>query len=223
VFGGWESKTLAVLNSPFEEVLFLDADCYPVRDPGACFDPEHNPHGIVTWPDIPVTDDAVHWPTYGVRPDDGVGLNGGHYVFAKRGAWELLQLSAHYDNHSDYYYFRSAFGVDVGGFSDQEQVRAALRRLGTAHHRYTTRPLAYAGGAFVQAGPDGRPLFVHRVQSKFAPPDDFPNPPRWSPAELPLEAAAWRYFLEWMPDSPAPAPVGRRKRTRLPRRTPNTP
>ena len=125
LLGGWEAKSLAVLNSPFEEVLFLDADCYPIFDPNECFEPEHNPHGIVTWPDTPLGDNALHWPTYGVEPDGKTGLNGGHYVFTKRRAWALLHLAAHYDNHSDYYYWRSVYNVQVGGFGDQEQVRAA--------------------------------------------------------------------------------------------------
>jgi hypothetical protein len=203
VFGGWESKTLAVLNCPFEEVLFLDADCYPVYDPDECFEPRHNPHGVVTWPDTPVGDGAVHWPSYGLAPDGKTGLNGGHYVFTKRRAWEVLQLASHYDNHSDYYYWRVVFGVEAGAFGDQEQVRVALHKLGTPHHRYTERPLSCAGGVYVQAGPNGRPLFVHRFYNKFAPPGVFPHPVTWQPTQLPMEATAWRFFTEWLT---APAP-----------------
>jgi hypothetical protein len=201
--GGWESKSFAIINCPFEEVLFLDADCYPVCDPDECFRPEHNPHGIVTWPDTTAGDDAVHWPTYGLGPDGQTGLNGGHYVFVKRQAWAVLQLAAHYDNHSDYYYWRSVYGVQVGGFGDQEQVRAALHKLGAPSHRYAERPLACACGSYVQAGPHGRPLFVHRFANKFALPGQFPTPPRWNPGHLPMEAPAWRYFLEWLTEPAA--------------------
>jgi len=198
ILGGWESKSFAVINSPFEEVLFLDADCYPICDPDDCFKPEHNPHGIVTWPDTPIADAAVHWASYGLTPDGQPGLNGGHYVFAKRAAWAVLQLAAHYDNHSDYYYWRSVYGVEVGGFSDQEQMRAALHKLGAPSHRYTERPLACAFESYIQAGPHGRPLFVHRFFNKFAALGQFPQPPRWNPGHLPMEATAWRYFLEWL-------------------------
>jgi hypothetical protein len=182
-------------------VLFLDADCYPIYDPDECFEPEHNPYGIVTWPDISLTDDAVHWPTYGITPDGKTGLNGGHYVFTKRQAWPLLQLASHYDNHSDYYYWRYGFDVEVGGFSDQEQIRAAVHKLGIEYHRYADRPLSSDVGVFIQAGPWGRPLFVHRVQSKFALHDEFPSPVGWNPARVPMEAIAWSFFLEWLTDS----------------------
>jgi hypothetical protein len=198
MFGGWESKLFAVINSPFEEVLFLDADCYPLSDPDECFLPEHNPHGIVTWPDVPMADDAVHWPTYGVAPDGKAGLNGGHYVLVKRRAWRVLQLAAHYDDHSDYYYWHSVFSVEVGGFGDQDQMRAALHKLSAPSHRYADRPLCSAHQGFVQAGPHGRPLFVHRIANKFAAPGQFAIPPGWHPGGLPMEATAWRYFLEWL-------------------------
>lgn len=207
VFGGWESKTLAVLHSPFEEVLFLDADCYPLFDPDDCFEAAHNPHGIVTWPDMPIADAAVHWPSYGITSDGKTGLNGGHYVFTKRRAWSLLQLASHYDNHSDYYYWRSVSGVEAGGFSDQEQVRAALHRLCIPYHRYSERPLVCVGGAYVQAGPNGRPLFVHRFHNKFASPGVFPHSVVWQPTQLPMEATAWAFFLEWLTDSSSAGPV----------------
>jgi hypothetical protein len=198
VFGGWEAKSLAMLHCPFEEVLFLDADCYPIYNPDECFAPEHNPYGIVTWPDRPLVDDAVHWPTYGLPPDGKEGLNGGHYVFDKRRAWRVLQLAGHYDNHSDYYYWRTAGGVGVGGFSDQEQIRAALHRLGAPSHRYVSRPLDQGGPSLLQAGPHGRVLFVHRFENKLAPPERFTGPPIWQPEQQPMEATAWRFFLDWL-------------------------
>jgi hypothetical protein len=198
MLGGWESKLFAVINSPFEEVLYLDADSYPVFDPDECFRPEHNPHGIVTWPDAPIADGAVHWASYGLAPDGRTGLNGGHYLFVKRRAWPVLQLAAHYDDHSDYYYWYTVIGVEVGGFSDQEQLRVALHKLGAPSHRYADRPLGCAHQSYLQAGPHGRPLFVHRCGNKLAPPGQFPAPPAWHAGGLPMEATAWRYFLEWL-------------------------
>jgi hypothetical protein len=199
ILGGWEAKMFAVINCPFEDVLYLDADSYPIFDPDECFRPEHNPHGIVTWPDVAAGDDTPQWATYGTGPDGKTALNGGHYVFTKRRAWAVLQLAQHYDDHSDYYYCRT-FGCagDVGGYGDQDQVRAALHKLGAASHRYTERPLACAYASYVQAGPHGRPLFVHRHFNKFAAPGQFSLPPHWSPGHLPMEATAWRLFLEWL-------------------------
>jgi hypothetical protein len=198
VLGGWESKLFAVLHSPFEEVLYLDADCYPVYNPDECFEPAHNPHGIVVWPDMPLVDNAIHWPTYDLLSDGRNGLNGGHYVFTKRRAWPVLQLAGHYDNHSDYYYWYGVSAVQVGGFSDQEQLRVTLHQLQAPYAKYSERPLACTRQSYLQAGPHGRPLFVHRFGNKMALPGRFPLAPQWHPGPLPMEATAWRYFLEWL-------------------------
>jgi len=202
LFGGWEAKSFAMIHCPFEEVLFLDADSYPIYDPDECFEPEHNPHGIVTWPDVPAGDHSPQWRTYGLEPDGRLALNGGHYVLTKRRAWPVLQLAQHYDDHSDYYYCRTFLcSGDVGGLGDQDQFRVALHQLGVPSHRYAARPLVAAFESYIQAGPHGRPLFVHRIFNKFGPAGQFPAPPRWSPGHLPMEVTAWRYFLEWLAES----------------------
>ena len=51
--GGWELKPYAVMHSRFREVLLLDADNVPVRDPSFLFDrPEYRDTGALFWPDI---------------------------------------------------------------------------------------------------------------------------------------------------------------------------
>ena len=50
---GWEAKAYAILHCPFEEVLLLDADIVPVRDPSFLFDSdEYQRSGSVLWPDL---------------------------------------------------------------------------------------------------------------------------------------------------------------------------
>lgn len=197
--GGWESKSFAILNCRFEEVLFLDADCYPLYDPDVCFEPEHNPHGVVLWSNDEVADGNTQWASYELPPDGRASLTGGHYVLTMRRAWALFQLAQHFDDHSDYYYCHNmpSCAGDVGGLGDQDQLRVALHRLGVPDHRYAPRPLL-STDSLVLAGPHGRPLFVHRYLNKFGRPGDFHSPPRWTPTGLPLEATVWRYFLEWL-------------------------
>ena len=195
--GGWDAKTLAILASPFEEVLFLDADSYPVSNPEECFEPHNNPHGIVVWPDLPHVELGIHWPTYGLECDNHT-LNGGHYIFRKRDAWRVLQLAHHYDSHNKYYYSYTFIDVQVGALGDQEQMRVALHKLQPRYTRYADVPIVKDGCSFLQAGPSGRTLFVHRIGNKFAAPGVFASPPQWLPGQLPMEATAWKYFLEWL-------------------------
>ena len=50
--GGWQAKSRAVLRSRFEELLFLDADSHPLRDPTYLFDhPAFRQHGAIFWRD----------------------------------------------------------------------------------------------------------------------------------------------------------------------------
>jgi hypothetical protein len=199
MLGGWENKIFAVINSPFEEVLMLDADSYPICDPDECFEPQNNPHGMVIWADTPSSDANPQWTCYGVEPDGQPALSGGYYVLTKRIAWPVLQLAQHYDDHSDYYYCKTFACVgDVGGYGDQDQMRVAIHKLKAQFRRYLERPILCAYGSYIHAGPSGRPLFVHRHFNKFALPQRFHFPLQWQPSNLPMEATAWQFFLEWL-------------------------
>jgi len=49
----YQFKVFALLFSTFQEILFLDADCWPVRKPDYLFTAEpYRSHGLVTWPDF---------------------------------------------------------------------------------------------------------------------------------------------------------------------------
>ncbi|NQT93200.1 MAG: hypothetical protein HQ559_10600 [Lentisphaerae bacterium] len=49
---GWEVKPYAITHSRFEEVLFLDCDNIPTRDPSGLFEEEaYRRYGAVFWPD----------------------------------------------------------------------------------------------------------------------------------------------------------------------------
>ena len=50
---GWQLKPYAILHSCFQEVLLLDADQVPVRDPAEVFRwPQYLETGALFWPDI---------------------------------------------------------------------------------------------------------------------------------------------------------------------------
>lgn len=52
-FKGYQYKALAILLSSFENVLFLDSDNIPVRNPDALFESEpFTSHGLIVWPDF---------------------------------------------------------------------------------------------------------------------------------------------------------------------------
>lgn len=70
VADGWQLKPYAVLHSRFEEILLLDADQVPVRDPAELFDwPQYKEAGALFWPDIVdlIRDNPV-WRLCGLEP-----------------------------------------------------------------------------------------------------------------------------------------------------------
>ncbi|ORY71394.1 mannosyltransferase putative-domain-containing protein [Pseudomassariella vexata] len=49
----YQYKVFAILFSPFQEVLFLDADAFPAHNPDQLFDTQpYKSTGLVTWPDF---------------------------------------------------------------------------------------------------------------------------------------------------------------------------
>jgi hypothetical protein len=53
VVAGWQNKPFALVHSKFEEVLFLDADNFCLRNPEFLFDePRYQASGCAFWPDF---------------------------------------------------------------------------------------------------------------------------------------------------------------------------
>ena len=61
--GGFETKPFALFNAPYDELIFIDADSVPVRDPVALFDsPGYAEHGNLFWPDVCMLSSLVPHP-----------------------------------------------------------------------------------------------------------------------------------------------------------------
>jgi hypothetical protein len=192
ILNGWELKPYAILHSTFREVLLLDADCYPVRDPSFLFDlPAYRTRGAIFWPDDPV-DPRLHWRAFGVAPAPGSSIESGQLVIDKRTCWRPLNLAWWYNDHSDWSYRH--------GYGDKHTFQVAWAKLGRGYVMFGERG-RWAGYAFVHVGPDGAPLFVHRCRDKFR----FDNHAYLSRqntqgnvfrADLPLEAECFGWMAE---------------------------
>jgi hypothetical protein len=171
---GWQLKPFALVHSPFREVLLLDADSYPVRDPSFLFDwPPYRERGAVFWPDS--ASSAGLWTAekcavFGIPPGDPA-LESGQMVVDKRRCWRELQLTLWYNAHADFVY-RILWG-------DKDTFNVAWRRLGRAY----ALPQPACGWdlhTLLQYGPDGRVLFQHRCGDKFRlPGETFSSTPQF--------------------------------------------
>jgi hypothetical protein len=191
---GWELKVFATLHSPFEEVLFLDADSYPCRNPEFLFDlAEYQAKGAIFWPDWMLEDDRLKWSAFGlVDPDRPGTVESGQYVINKRTSWRALNLTWFYNDHSDYYYRY--------GYGDKHTFEAAWTALDQPFVMFGPVSRIEVAG-FVHIGPDREPLFVHRCSDKFrlATQDYITTQrnvvPKFYP-QMPLETECWGWLDE---------------------------
>ncbi|MCI0379254.1 MAG: alpha-1,3-mannosyltransferase family protein [Gemmataceae bacterium] len=158
---GWQLKPYAIAHSAFEEVLYLDADCYPVRDPEFLFsEKSYRRRGAIFWPDLLASEFLFGPRARQVFGVDVVGppLESGQMLIDKRRSWPQLQSTLWYNAHADYVY-RHLWG-DKDTFA-----------LGWALHG---RPYAmlhkkagWEGHTILQYDAKGRVLFQHRCRDKF--------------------------------------------------------
>jgi len=158
---GWQLKPYAVAHSSFREVLFLDADCYPTRDPAFLFDwPPYRERGATFWPDLRTSEwmlAPARWEVFGTRPG-WLALETGQFMVNKEACWRELQLTLWYNAHADFVYHVI--------WGDKDTFNIAWRRLGT-HYSMPQAVSDWDTHTILQYAPDGTVLFQHRCQDKF--------------------------------------------------------
>jgi hypothetical protein len=158
--GGWELKSYALMHSRFREVLLLDADNVPVRDPSFLFDrPEYRNTGTLFWPDIvQLSPDNQIWSTSGLSYRDMPSLESGQMMLDKSRCWRALALAHWINQHSDVFY-QFLHG-------DKDTFLIAWLLLSQSYHLIRHRPKLLEA-TFCQRDPDGAVLFQHRNQAKW--------------------------------------------------------
>ena len=160
VADGWQLKPYAVLHSRFEEVLLLDADQVPVRDPAELFDwPQYKEAGALFWPDIiDLVPDNPVWQLCGLEPRHCPSLESGQVLIEKQRYWRALNLVVFLNEHADTLYQL------VYGDKDTFLVGGLLANATFSVVPY--RPFI-DNRCLVQRDFAGAPLFQHRTGSKW--------------------------------------------------------
>ena len=158
--GGWEMKAYALVHTRFAEVLLLDADNVPLRDPSFLFDtPEYREQGAIFWPDFGrLAKHRAIWGLCGLEYRDEPEFESGQIVVDKRRCWHALHLALHLNAHSDFYY-RFIHG-------DKETFHLAWRRLGQSY-AMPSRGIAALSGVMCQHDFQNNRLFQHRNLDKW--------------------------------------------------------
>lgn len=175
---GFATKISAIQHSHFDNLLFLDADNFPVKDPTYLFElPEFKKSGAVFWPDFwhpehtifNIHKNSLLWQLVDMDFVDMFEQESGQLLLNKRRnavALELMQFyTFHRPNHFDK--FRLAHG-------DKDLFRLAWLKTNTSFHFIQHPPgvagklqnETFCGMTMVQRDPQGDVVFLHRNAKK---------------------------------------------------------
>ncbi|SJN49779.1 hypothetical protein [Sphingobacterium sp. JB170] len=161
---GYILKPLAILNSSFKEVLFLDADNICVKDPNYLFESvEYRVHGALFWPDFWKTGKSNSiWKITGVKPKDLIEQESGQILIDVERCWKALNLCLYFNRLGEYYY-RILLG-------DKDTFKFSWLASNTDYYMIDVLPGScgrivdgmFIGNTMVQFGTDHSIQFLHR-------------------------------------------------------------
>ncbi|KAE8993164.1 hypothetical protein PR003_g21016 [Phytophthora rubi] len=171
-------KVYAIYHSKFEQVLFLDADNVPVRDPSYLFTaPEFVKTGAVFWPDFWHPDQTIFfinptslvWQLLDMPFVDMFEQESGQLLIDRKRHAAPLALVTFYAFHQPNYFNRLKLA-----WGDKDLFRFAWLKLGASFHMIETPPAVagelkgnlFCGMTMAQHDPSGDVIFLHRNQLK---------------------------------------------------------
>jgi hypothetical protein len=160
---------MALMYTDLEEVLLLDADSTPVRDPAFLFDDaRYLATGTIFWPDYWVTpQENPIWDILGILPRSELEQESGQLLVNKATAWTALTLLQHFQSNLYYSLLNG----------DKDTFRFAWIASGTPYTMVPTYPAAigqrapdgnFCGHTMGQHDLDGDILFIHHNQIKIS-------------------------------------------------------
>lgn len=163
----FQLKPLALLHTDLEDVMLIDSDNCPIRDPTYLFDsPEYIRTGAVFWPDYWKTSlDNPIWNVIGKEPTSTWEQESGQLLLNKKQSWAPLHVCVH---------MNSAFYMELLN-GDKDTFRFAWLAADAPFFMVPTWPATvgtavngtrFCGHTMLQHDLDGRPLFVHHNQLK---------------------------------------------------------
>lgn len=108
----FQFKVFSIIFSSFQDVLFLDADAFPIRKPDYLFDVEpYTSHGLVTWPDfwLPTISPLFYKIAGAPRPEvtlESRSSESGLMLYSKARHADSLLVAAYYNFYGPKYYYQ---------------------------------------------------------------------------------------------------------------------
>ncbi|HOC56571.1 MAG TPA: glycosyltransferase [Verrucomicrobiota bacterium] len=159
LLNGWSLKPYAILHSRFKEVLLIDADNVPVRQPDSLFRTrQFRRTGAVFWPDIRPGLPKETWDVFATPYRREPEFESGQILVNKQVCWKALSLAMWYNEHADYYY-KYVLG-------DKDTFHMAFRKLASPFS-LVPAPVEQLQATMCQHDFEGRRIFQHRNLAKW--------------------------------------------------------
>ncbi|KAF7170393.1 hypothetical protein CNMCM5623_002867 [Aspergillus felis] len=163
----YQLKVFAILFSSFEQIIWMDADCFPLHKPEELLDSEpFKTNGLVTWPDFWASTASPAYfelsrqpiPPMSARQSSETGI----LLVSKEMHLTTLLLAAYYNYYGPSHYFR-LLSQGAPGEGDKETFLQAATALGEPFYAVSERVQALghwkpdgqglSGSAMAQADP----------------------------------------------------------------------
>ncbi|GMF20798.1 unnamed protein product [Phytophthora fragariaefolia] len=188
---GFTSKVYALAHSGLDQLLFLDSDNVPVRDPTYLFDtPEFVKLGSVFWPDFwtpahtifNIQAESLIWELVGTPFVDMFEQESGQLLIDRRHTAVALQVAQFLAMREPRHFERLRLS-----YGDKDLFRLAWLKTNTPFHMIVTPPAAagmvrqkeYCGMTMVQHDTLGEVIFLHRNGKKLSGEEKFERDHTW--------------------------------------------
>ncbi len=140
---GWPIKPAALMNSHLSEILFLDADCFPLQNPQFILDsPEYRQYGSMFWPDnkhYKMIKEGTIWDLTKLSYQGDVEFETGIMAIDKVRCWRELCLAQWMNAHSSFWYNhvmgdKDTFYLAWRKFRDKIQPGANVQAIQCHHY-----------------------------------------------------------------------------------------
>uniref|UniRef100_A0AAV1T1C7 Alpha-1,3-mannosyltransferase n=1 Tax=Peronospora matthiolae TaxID=2874970 RepID=A0AAV1T1C7_9STRA len=193
------TKIYAIQHSKFENVLFLDADSVPVRDPTFLFrSQEYRKHGAIFWPDFWHPDNTmfgIHresllWELVDLPFVDMFEQESGQMLINRKRAAPALEVLMFFASHLPNYFNRLLLA-----HGDKDLFRLAWMKAhasffmmpfppALAGPTWGTNSKLFCGMTMVQFDVDGDVLFLHRNAKELGSTVDHHDSPFWTHLQM---------------------------------------
>jgi hypothetical protein len=164
---GWEFKSYAIKWCPFQEVLFIDADCFPIRNPEVIFDEvAFKETGVIFMPDIrKMPPDHKFWSLYQIPFVERWEFESGAIFIDKSRHWREVCIADFINQYGIRFYWKEA-----NMLGDKDSWNASFHITGKPFSM-TKEPVHHLDGSgacvLVQHDLQGEHLWLHRNICKF--------------------------------------------------------